>query len=297
MMLLPAACQKRSPRRGAPARREFAQEPRFGERQTRGLLQHDAIDEASGLVASRRNPDILWTHNDSGDKPRLFALDGKGRHVGIFTILGAENRDWEDIAIGPGPREGRDYLYIADIGDNRNKHDVGYIYRVAEPVLSPKQAPLRSALGDVEVIRFRYPDGPHDAEALLSDPLTGDLFIVSKEKKSAQLYRAPWPQPIRGVCLLEDMGPLALENVCGGDVSPAGNEVLIKGYSLIYHCWRDDDQPLAEALAGEFRQLPYFPEPQGESVAWEPEGRGYFTLSEERKGIPAFLYFYPRLEP
>jgi hypothetical protein len=269
----------------------------FGDREMLGLLAEDAIDEASGLAASRLNPGVLWTHNDSGDKPRLFALNAKGAHLGIYDLLGAEARDWEDMAIGPGPKPGRHYLYVADCGDNKARHDIKTIYRLPEPRLRPDQIAIESALSGVEAIRFRYPNGPRDAETLLVDPATADIYIVSKREQSVHLYRAAFPQSTSSVITLESLGKLALTDVTAGDVSADANEILIKTYGTVLYWQRLPDQDLGEALLGKPSRLPYYPEPQGESIAWQAEGKGYFTLSEERDGIPAMLYFYPRLEP
>ena len=76
-------------------------------------LEDGAIDESSGVVASRRNPDLFWTHNDSGDGPFLYAFDLNGGKRGTWHVTGAKAFDWEDIAAGPGST-----LDIADIGDN-----------------------------------------------------------------------------------------------------------------------------------------------------------------------------------
>ena len=98
-----------------------------------GEIENDEILEASGIASSRFNQNILWTHNDSGDENRIFAMDINGNHVGEFFLNNVENRDWEDIAIGPGPIEGVDYIFVGDIGDNRSENDIKHIYRFAEP--------------------------------------------------------------------------------------------------------------------------------------------------------------------
>ena len=83
-----------------------------------GTVQNSSINEASGIAASRANANVLWTHNDSGDSARVFAMTSAGTNLGTYSISGASAADWEDIAIGPGPLAGQQYLYIADIGDN-----------------------------------------------------------------------------------------------------------------------------------------------------------------------------------
>ena len=105
-------------------------DPAFLARTDLGLLQSPLLTEASGIAASRPYPGVLWTHNDSGDPARVFALNAHGEHLGIYTIAGASNRDWEDIATGPGPEPGRSYLYIGEIGDNSAVYVTKYIYRL-----------------------------------------------------------------------------------------------------------------------------------------------------------------------
>ncbi|MEZ4396456.1 MAG: hypothetical protein R3C71_06080 [Candidatus Krumholzibacteriia bacterium] len=266
----------------------------FGQRQTAGLLACDAIDEASGLAASRMNADVFWIHNDSGDSPRVFAVGPKGEHLGAYTLLGAKAVDWEDMAVGPGPVPGREYLYLADIGDNNAKHASVTVYRVPEPVVRADQEPVESALSGVEALRMVYPDGPRDAETLLVDPLTRDLVIVSKREPTVHVYRAAYPQPVDSVFTLQPCGELPLTMVTAGDVNAAGDAVLLKTYEGIYLFRRSAGQRLDEALQAPPLRLPYSPEPQGEAVAWSADGETYYTVSEERDGIPAFLFYYSR---
>src|SRR5687767_11357942 len=96
-------------------------------------LENQSVKESSGIAASRRNNGVLWTHNDSGDGPFIFAFDRQGKHRGVWRIAGAAALDWEDMAVGPGPTRGRSYLYIGDIGDNLKKRGQIIVYRVAEP--------------------------------------------------------------------------------------------------------------------------------------------------------------------
>ncbi len=120
----------------APAAPLLAQQPLFGSQIDLGMIKSSEIDEASGLAASRQTPGVLWTHNDSGDKARLFAIDEQGELLMTCTLAGVTARDWEDIAIGRGAIEGESYLYIADIGDNSSKHDACYLYRFKEPAVA-----------------------------------------------------------------------------------------------------------------------------------------------------------------
>lgn len=267
------------------------------ERKDCGLIEFNAINEASGIAASWRNPGILWTHNDSGDRNRLFALDSTGSHRGVFILSGARNRDWEDIAVGPGPVKGQSCIYIADIGDNKSKHYTKYIYRVAEPEVKSAARSGTTVLGSVATFAFQYPDGNRDAEALLVDPLTQDIYIVSKREERVHVYRASWPQPFsetgfRSVTLLEFICELPASWINAGDISPDGRRVLLKNPSTLFLWERNGERPLEAVFQQAPEMLPYIQEPLGEAVCWQVNGNGYYTISEEIYHIPARLYYY-----
>jgi hypothetical protein len=73
------------------------------------------VRETSGLARGRSNPDILWTHNDRGGTPDLFALGPDGRIRARVRVTGAELSDWEDIEAGGCGTQ--NCLYIADTGE------------------------------------------------------------------------------------------------------------------------------------------------------------------------------------
>jgi hypothetical protein len=203
-------------------------------------LENQSIKESSGIAASRRNADIFWTHNDSGDGPFIYAFDRRGKHRGVWRVAGAKAIDWEDMAIGPGPKRGRSYLYLGDIGDNSKKRDQITVYRVAEPQVTLKdssstvQNPRETEAADV--IRLKYPDGKYDAEALLIHPLTGDLYIITKVRGApARVYKLRAPAPKSGVSQLSYVGEFRFPNpfqgfITGGDISPDGRRVVICDY-------------------------------------------------------------------
>ncbi|MDP6946480.1 MAG: PKD domain-containing protein, partial [Myxococcota bacterium] len=100
---------------------------------TTGFLEPDALDEPSGLATSPTHADLLWTHNDSGGAPRLFAVDGAGQPLAAFDLDEAENVDWEDIAAGLDPATGLVTLYIWDGGDNNGSRLSTRVLMVPEP--------------------------------------------------------------------------------------------------------------------------------------------------------------------
>jgi hypothetical protein len=286
---------------GADAR--AAECPKYGGGGNQGSVTAPTLLEASGLVASRRYPGVFWSHNDSGAPPRLYALDAGGGPLAEFDLAGAANLDWEDIAIGPGPVLGADYLYVGDIGDNLSLRSVLTIYRVAEPAIGPGGGgPLSGAVA----LQFQYPDGLHDAETLLSDPVTGDLFIVTKTTNAtdptSRIYRFPFPHSETGTTTLELVGthtfaggPLDFATTAG-DISPQGDQILIRTYTGAFLWPREPGESVAQALASPPCQVPLLFELQGEAIAHAADGSAYYTTSERAGFGPQPLYRYPRLD-
>lgn len=265
-------------------------------REARGVVDDDRIREASGLVASRQHRGVLWVHNDSGDNARLFALSTRAKVLGTFYLKDVRARDWEDIAIGPGPEADRHYLYVGDIGDNALRRQHITVYRIPEPDIHPEQPPAEHVLEGVERLKFTYPDGPHNSETLMIDPVSGDLLVVTKSLGRHRLYRAAAPLRPDTTTMLAYEGALQLPPSGGllqltvaGDLSPTGRWALIKTYDAVYR-WKTGPNGIFEGVPS---AMPYVPEPQGEALAWAVDESGYFTLSEEAGGVPAVLYYYP----
>ena len=236
------------------------------------------LDEASGVAASRTYPGVLWAHDDSGGAAEVFAVGVDGGDRGRVTLEGAEAVDWEDMARCPAPGGAGDVLYLGDIGDNGADRDHVTIYRVPEP------DPAAGAATGVEALDLTYPDGPRDAESLVADPVTGDLYILDKDLGGGPVtaYRVPagtGPGPTE----MERAGEVGLpagEIVTGADVSPDGALVAVRTYTAVYVWDRGPDQTVAQALEAEPCRAPSARERQGEAIAVDPSGRGYTTISE-----------------
>lgn len=253
-----------------------------------GKLTNPLLEEVSGLVVSHRYPNRLYVHTDSGGEAIVFVLDTLGNEQGKLDLSGLSNRDWEDIAVGPGP-DGSSYIYIADIGDNEAKYDQIYLYRFLEPELL--QATPSTA---IDRVSLQYPGGPKDAEAFLVDPISGELFLISKRESKNSLYRVPADGFEKGNALLEKLHSFDFTSSVGADVSRDGSQILIKNYLQVFYWTRKANQSLSEALQASPQRLPYFPEPQGEAIGFNYKGNAYFTLSEKRNGIIPTLYRYPK---
>jgi len=252
------------------------------------------VREASGIVASRKNTGVLWVHNDSGDRPQLFAIDTKAKLLGVCTVAQARARDWEDIAVGPGPEPGRDYLYIGDIGDNQGRYSSVRIYRVPEPEIDAGRPFGRRGIGPAESIELAYPDRPRDAETLLVDPQTKDIYLITKRELFNRVYRAPYPQSTTAPTVLTRVATLPWGFAVAGDVSPDGREIIVRSPYNASLWQRPDGQPLWKAFEQKPVGIPLVSEPQGEGIAFDGEGRGYFTISEMEHPP---LYYFARALP
>jgi hypothetical protein len=245
-------------------------------------LQDKAITESSGLAASRRDDDLLWTHNDSGNRPLLFAFDRRGRSRGTFAVTGATVVDWEDMAAGPGPDGPA--LYIGDIGDNERSRDDCAVYRVPEPKVGPPGSPARGKTAPAARFPFRYPDGPHDAETLMAHPRSGDLYLVTKGERPPVLYRLPRPRRPGRPVTLERLGALkgVSRSLTGGAISPDGRRVVLRDYAVGFEYLLPDSRSLAPILRTQPALFFLASESQGEAIAYRRDGRALLTTSEGR---------------
>jgi hypothetical protein len=256
-------------------------------------LQHETveepeIDEASGLAASIITPGLLYTHNDSGGKPIIYVLNYQGLMPAKIALYGIKNRDWEDIATCTDPKNGKPYVYVGDIGDNSAVHPTSFIYRFEEPEL----ADTLITIGSIERIEYVYADGPRDAEALFADPRSGDLYVISKREEKSSVYRLPYPQSTTTLNTAQKVATLPFNWVTAADISPNGHSILVKTYTNIYRFKRGAGATVAQALNGKYKNMRYYPEEQGEAIAWDTQGRGYFTLSERIGDVFVDLYYY-----
>lgn len=258
-----------------------------------GALDNPEINEASGLAASRVNPGMLWTHNDSRDTARIFLIDSLGRSRATVFLEGIHNRDWEDIAVGPGPELGKSYIYIGDIGDNEARYPVKYIYRIEEPVFTGDQKSI--VVRGADSIKFTLPGRIRDTEALMIDPQSKDLYIFSKREHGINLYTLPYPQSTTEFISAKNvLSDLPFSRIVAADWSADGTEILIKDYEQVYYWKRTAHEPLLELIQKKPAILPYEREPQGESIAFDLYGKGYYTVSESIRDHQPELIYYRR---
>lgn len=258
-----------------------------------GKITHSELNELSGIVASRRYPGHYWVHNDSGDRGRLFLIDSNARHRATVEFLGLRARDWEDLALLS--LDGRDYLAIGDIGDNKAQYPEIYIHLLEEPTLIMNDLPVDTVVDmAVRSYSFTYPEGPRDAESLFFDPHSHTLYLITKRELTVGVYRVGFPtSDSREGTLTREVG-LPLTYVTGADMSADGEELLVKNLLEVHYWRRLPGESIQAMLLRPSTRLPYVPEPQGEAITFYPDGKGYVTISEQALGMDAVLHFYPR---
>ncbi len=278
------------------------------------------LDEISGIAASRAYPDMYYVHNDSGGKSELYLIDGKGKTKAVLSLEGIVNRDWEDIAVGPGPHP-TNYIYIGEIGDNQAKYPNYCLYRLMEQSWRFGEAKLdfkdstgsviakyrslksywkffsdMSRVEPVDSLGFIYEDGPKDCETLMIDPANGDVYLVSKREVKVGVYQIKAPLSTDSLNVAKRILSLDFPFAVGGDISPQRDKIIIKTYNKIYQWKINPGQSIAEALSGPYENLPYKVEPQGEAICYSADGKSYLTISEKNKKKPLYFYKYDLAE-
>jgi hypothetical protein len=263
-----------------------------------GIVQKLELDEISGMVASQNMPGKLWVHNDSGDGPNVYLIDQQANWQASYQLQDVTNRDWEDIATTK--INGQSYLLLADIGDNlaafANQY---YIYRCKEP-----NNTSATSISNVEKISFKYPDMARDAEAIMVDHATNDIYIISKRDTKARVYLLAYPQSTTNITTATFITELSFGGEFGGvpsgataaDISAKNDEILIKNYFQVFYWKLKTNETIKQAISRSYdKLLPYIPNPQEEAICWETNATGYYTLAEGTQASNVVqLYFYKK---
>ncbi len=249
-----------------------------------------SLRESSGVAVSRRHEGVLWSHNDSNNENRLYAINFQGVELATFRVKDAENRDWEDIAIGPCPTRNGDCLYIADTGDNLLRRETVSIYVIPEPEISSSELGLLRDTEHIQKIDLRYEDGPQDVEAMAVGP-RGEILLVTKGRRvPIHTYVISRLQLLAGRETIArsrvDPGIQRLwmpgRWVTGGAISPSGKRVVLRTYTELFFYTYDESGSLMP------QGDPCFigtSEPQGEGVDFLDENTVILT-SEMLPGRP-----------
>lgn len=266
----------------------------FGPGEVVGKLEQSEINEVSGLTASVANGRHFWTHNDSGDKARIFLIDDSARYKATYYLQGVTAHDWEEI--GMMERGGRQYVIVGDIGDNRGQRPYVAMHVIEEPVANVG-VPSVDTIPTEQIRTFilRYEDGPRDAESFFFDPIDQQLYVISKRELKVGVYSTALPENPVDTLILRKVGGLPQTFMTSAAISPDGTEVLMKNLLNVFYWRRKAGESVPDMLSRPALKLPYQPEPQGEALAFARDGTGYYTLSEAVLGMTPFLYLYQRM--
>lgn len=263
-----------------------------------GTMYSDVMPETSGLACSRTTPGYLWAHGDENlnDNRKIVAVKPDGTLAMTIKInSGSSDRDdWEDIATGV--YNGKNYIFIGAIGDNKLKFkDEYYIYYFEEPAITSGTKTI-----SVNYIRFGYPDNEaHNTETLMYDNIEHVLYIADKVDGGAcSLFSLPFKtdygtgvQKLTKVCT---MGSGSDFELCtGGDISPDGKWMAIKNKKYVLLWERQGDESLSTTAQRRPVQIAaYKKETQGESLAWL-DATTFYTTSDDTSNQPIYKYVRP----
>jgi hypothetical protein len=249
-----------------------------------------SLPEASGLALSRRDPNVVWSLNDSG-APTVVALSTSGELLGRVRIAGANVNDWEDVSVGPCG--GQSCLYIADTGNGggTQRNDV-VVYRVREPLPGDRET------GPADVFDAAYPDGEdHESDALFV--LNEQLFLITKGHP-AVLFAFPRDLTAGTMQTLERIGEIPTAGFPAGTIprryrvtdaeaSPDGQLVAVRTNDALL-VYRSADL-LARRMHTFWRtDLRFLSEPRGEGVAISNEGDVFLASERVSEGTGTFAH-------
>lgn len=257
-----------------------------------GTLENPAIDEASGIARSQRNPDIFWIINDDGPA-ELHAISASGAQLGRVKISKTKNNDWEDIA--SFTLQGDPYLLVAEVGDNDGRRKDVTLYVVEEP--EPDDKKVKVAWH----IEYKYEDGPRDAEAVAVDVENERVLVLTKRDIPAALYEVPLrpkskkkqkarrlgtiaslPQPRRQDVMYAPRTDDWYWQPTGMDLSNDGTAAVILTYGGVYYYRRGADESWIDALQRRPTVIGITKNREAESVAFDAAGDAIFVTIERR---------------
>lgn len=223
------------------------------------------LAEISGLALSNRHEGIIWAHSDSGGGPRIYALDIATCEVeAVLTMRGVPARDMEAMAAGVNAI-GERVLWVGDIGDNTGDRSSVSLYEVKEP------STLESRSVSATRYRVKY-SRPQDAEALVADPSTQRLWIITKGLLGGSVWQLPVPFRPGPTIRLDKVGDEE-GFVTDAAMAPDGSMYVVRDYTeaRVYR-----GQPPGRLVA----RLPLPEQVQGEAVTWAADGRSLIVASE-----------------
>jgi hypothetical protein len=273
-----------------------------GDARLAGLITDAALAEISGMAVSRRDPGVLWTHNDSGYAAEIFAIDREGRLLATVRLRGVTNVDFEDIAAFE--LDGVPYLLVADVGDNGGIRRELQLYVLREPDATDGEAEI------AWTVRFRWPDGPRDCEGVAVDANNGQVLLASKKRVPPELFGLSLRSETDDA--VQVAHPLGLlrhitqpsahdlqrnpvygryrSQVTGLDLSPDARQLAVLNYLQVYIYRREEGESWASAIQRPPRDVSFPWLAQAEAVAFDLDARSLWVSTER---LPAPLLRLP----
>jgi hypothetical protein len=268
-------------------------------------LSDPRIEEASGIATGIVSPGVIYVQNDSGDEARFFALDGRtGRTLATYSVPGATNVDWEDIAVAPDSR-GVASVWLADIGDNSASRTEIAVYRVDEPHVDGSATDFAATTGAPEVWRLRYPGTATNAEALAVSPKGAAYLFTKSLSGTAQVFALPPRGDASLVQALREVGSVHIGftgtaggpnqlgqlTATGAALSRDGTLLAMRTYTDAY-VWRVAGSDVAAAIKAKPVRLALPPQPQGEGIAFDG---ARLLIDSEKTGSAVYALSLPQL--
>lgn len=250
-----------------------------------GKVVAPAINETSGMVVT---DSIIWLHNDSGDSATIYAISKEGTYLGKADIKDAYAKDWEEMT--SFTKEGKQYLLIGDIGDNRERKEKLELY-----VLPIPDKPADSSLS--YSFSVQYDVGPKDAEAMFVDHNTNELIIYTKGREGTSYWlKAPLPTEDTTIKMIKfheekrrKFSPKTRKAmaklITSADISPDGRWIVTRDYLQAKMWYHPEGQDIATTLKQTNCKIPLPLQEQGETIAFAPDGKSLWTLSEGSRPI------------
>jgi len=267
----------------------------------RGTIQSTEVRELSGMAPVVGASDKYWAINDSGNRPRLFALNGDGSEIASID-LPIRNRDWEDLSAYTF--QGENWIAIADTGDNLEIQKVSSIYIFRQPDINnpPKQLTL------FKQIDFTYPDQSRNVESMAVSPAESRIYLIAKDRSDQSIYTLPLdaapPSQTRssqntGRLVAKRVGQLAklrptvedawwertfatriLLEATAADISADNRTAVVANYRHVYLFKRHEGESWGAAFARRPEVLTTHRMQQSESVAFSANGAEVIVSSE-----------------
>lgn len=275
-----------------------------GDVATVGTITDPRLAETSGFAASHAFPGRLWTENDSGNTADLFLIDPDGTPRMTLHVDSVHNVDWEDLAAFD--ENGHHYLLVADTGDNFSLRPWSWLHVIEEP----------AQIGDAHSrpawsIRFHWPGGARDCEAVAVDVATDSILLISKRTVPARLYRLPLHPAGKGELFAQPLADLVGiaqpdraeraqkspqgrygAQVTAADIAPDRSALAVLTYRAVYLYPRRNDEDWAQAVARAPQEISFGALRQAEAMTWSVDGHAIFVSGETlpapiRRIVPA----------